>query len=294
MKDTPLFGQLLGLKSPWSVKSIDLCITAIMVSAVACGMLRRTKKEMTHLEIDEKSSQKGHRYASILTDTDDLRVLGLVPERTLEADKSLLESLSQAQRASVKAVAMAMSPAYMSAVPACLPQADIVHHRFHIAKYLGDAVDAVSKQKHRCRSKEGILLLTGSKWSWPETYADGRSAEAVSFLSFNQLNFKTSRAWRIKETVTYFWSCGYQGAAKRFFVAWSSHAMRRQLEPKKKAATCLGSLSPVFWLTAVTEIAMPVRNDSIVRFSSSRPTPVDFATSSPTRQEFGFIVESGT
>lgn len=214
-------------------------VNAIMVDAVARGMLRRTEEEIPHLGIDEKSSEKGHSYASILTDIDGARVLDLVPERKLEAAKSLLETLSQAQRAFVKAVAMDMWPAYMSAAKACLPQADIVHDKFHIAKYLGEAVDAVSKQEHRNLSKEGASPLTASKWSWLKKYADGRSAEAVSFRAFNQLNLKTSRAWRIKETFTHFWSYSYQGAAKRFFVAWSNNVMRSQLEPVKKVVKML-------------------------------------------------------
>ncbi len=41
-------------------------------------------------------------YVSILTDIDRSRVLDLVPERKLEAAKSLLETLSPTQRTSVK------------------------------------------------------------------------------------------------------------------------------------------------------------------------------------------------
>jgi transposase len=117
-------------------------VNAIMVSAVERGMLRRTEQEITYLGIDEKSSEKGHTYASILTDIDRSRVLDLVPERKLVAAVSLLETLTPAQRASVKAVAMDMWPAYMSATRQCMPQADIVHDKFHVSKYLGEAVDA--------------------------------------------------------------------------------------------------------------------------------------------------------
>ena len=48
-------------------------------------MLRRTEEEIAYLGIDEKSSEKGHTYASILSDIDRSRVLDLVPERKLEA-----------------------------------------------------------------------------------------------------------------------------------------------------------------------------------------------------------------
>ncbi len=214
-------------------------VNAIMVSAVERGMLRRTEEEISHLGIDEKSSEKGHSYASILTDIERSRVLDLVPERKLAAAISLLETLTPSQRVAVKAVAMDMWPAFMSATRQRLPQADIVHDRFHVAKYLGEAVDTVRKQEHRRLSQAGTSPLTGSKWAWLKRYPDGRSAEAISFRALNQLNLKTSRAWAIKETFTRFWGYSYQGAARRFFNAWSSNAMRSRLEPIKKVVRML-------------------------------------------------------
>ena len=214
-------------------------VNAIMVSAVERGMLRRTEDEIAYLGIDEKSSERGQTYVSVLTDIERSRVLDLVPERKLVAAVGLLETLTPAQRLSVKAVAMDMWPAYMGATRQCLPQADIVHDKFHVAKYLGEAVDAVRKKEHRRLSQEGTSPLVGSKWTWLKRYHDGRSAEAISFRALNQLNLKTSRAWRIKENFSQFWSYSYKGAAKRFFTAWSNNAMRSQLEPIKKVVKML-------------------------------------------------------
>lgn len=214
-------------------------VNDIMVSAVERGMLRRTEEGISYLGLDEKSSEKGQSYVTILTDIDRSRVLDLVPERKLEAATALLETLSPAQRTSVKAVAMDMWPAFMSATQSRIPQADIVHDRFHVSKYLGEAVDAVRKQEHRSLSKAGRSPLTGSKHAWLKRYPDGRSAEAIAFRDLNQLNLKTSRAWRIKETFVQFWAYRYTGAAKRFFDAWSSNAMRSRLEPIKKVVKML-------------------------------------------------------
>jgi transposase len=116
-------------------------------------------------------------------------------------------------------VAMDMWPAYMSAARQCMPQANIVHDKFHVSKYLGEAVDAARRQEHRKLSQAGTSPLKGSKWAWLKKYPDGRSAEAVSFRALNQLNLKTCRAWRIKGNFSQFWSCSYKGAAKRFFQA---------------------------------------------------------------------------
>jgi transposase len=96
-------------------------VNGIMVSAVERGMLRCSEDNVFHLGLVEKSSERGHTYVSILTDIDCSRVLDLVPERKLAAAKSLLETLSPTQPASVKAVAMDMWPAFMSAIQTCAP-----------------------------------------------------------------------------------------------------------------------------------------------------------------------------
>ena len=131
-----------------------------MVSAVERGVLRRTEEEIAHLGIDAKSSEKGHTYATILTDIHRSRVLDLMPERKAVG---LLETLTPAQRASVKAVAMDMRPAYRSAARQCMPQPDIVHDKFHASKYLGEAVEAARRQEHRKLPQAGTSPLTGSK-----------------------------------------------------------------------------------------------------------------------------------
>jgi transposase len=229
--DTKKVSQLTGLA--WST------INAIMVKGVERGMTRRTHESIAHLGLDEKSTERGHSYASILSDIDNSRVLEIVPGRKLQAAKELLGTLSDAQRAGVKAVAMDMWPAYMSAAKECLPQADIVHDRFHISKYLNEAVDKVRRSEHRALSKAGRSPLTKTKYDWLRSYPDGRSSEAVAFRALKQLNLKTSRAWAIKENFGQFWSYRCKKSAKRYFDSWSKSAMRSRLEPIKTVVKML-------------------------------------------------------
>lgn len=214
-------------------------VNAIMVKGVERGMQRRQAEPIENLGIDEKSTERGQSYASILTDIDRSRVLDVVPQRTLVATAELLNTLSPEQQAGVKAVAMDMWRPFMSAVGSILPQADIVHDRFHISKYLNEAVNKVRYQEHKELTLAGTSPLAGSKYSWLKTYADGRSSEAVSFRALNQLNLKTSRAWRIKENFSQFWQYHQGAAAKRFFKSWSNNAMRSQLPPIKKVVKML-------------------------------------------------------
>ena len=58
---------------------------------------------------------------------------------------------------------MDMWPAFMSAARQCMPQADIVHDKFHVAKCLCDAEYTVRKQEHRRLSQTGNSPLTVGK-----------------------------------------------------------------------------------------------------------------------------------
>ena len=51
---------------------------------------------------------------------------------------------------------------FIKAVGQYLPQADIVHDKFHIAKYLGEAVDKVRKQENRSLVKAQDDTLKGT------------------------------------------------------------------------------------------------------------------------------------
>ena len=212
-------------------------VNNLMQRAVKRGMERRAAEPMAHVGLDEKSTERGHSYVTILTDCDRSRVLDVVAGRKLESAEQILGTLTPEQRQGVKAIAMDMWPAYMSAAKRQLDNAEIVHDKFHVAKYLNEAVDTVRIQEHRELMRvRGESVLTGSKWSWMKGYPDGRSAEAVAFRELRTMNLATSRAWVYKDSFARFWDYRSKEGAKRYFDAWGKSVMRSRLEPLKKVA----------------------------------------------------------
>ena len=110
--------------------------------------------------MDEKSFGKGHDYVSVMTDIDNRRVLEVAPERTTEAANSLWKTLSKTQRSEVESVSMDMWQAFMTSAGENAPNAEIVHDKFHISKYLGEAVDKVRRAENKILKK---TATTGSK-----------------------------------------------------------------------------------------------------------------------------------
>lgn len=213
----------------------------IMQRAVERGLLVRELDGIRYVGIDEKSFGRGQDYVSVMTDPESSRVIDVVPERTEEAANTLWKSLSESQRAQIEAVSIDMWQAYENSVRTHAPNADIVYDKFHISKYLNEAVDKVRRGENKQLRSEGDDRLAGTRQLWlfnPENMDDSRN-DQLEMLRDQQL--KTARAWGIKDYFRWFWASSDAAAATEFFQEWYSWASRSRLEPVKKVARMLKS-----------------------------------------------------
>ncbi len=211
----------------------------IMDRAVQRGLARRKDDSVTNLDVDEKSFGRGHDYVSILTDTDRSRVLEVVPERTIAACNVLFESLSEGRLRSVQLVSMDKWQAFMNSAAFKVPWARIVHNRFHISKYLGEAVDQVCRAENRELKVTDDDSLTGLGQLFLYNL-ENLSGDGFAELSrVQRADLKTGEAWSIKENFRHFWDHEDRGAAKRFFGQWHWWAGVCGLKPIAKVAKML-------------------------------------------------------
>ncbi len=177
-------------------------VQRIKERAVLRGLARRTEETIRYVGIDEKSFLKGHQYASLMTDLDRGRVLDVVQDRTKESTDLLIKTaLSDEQRSTVKAAAMDMWPPFMRAWREA-SHAPLVHDKFHISSYLGEAVNAVRKSEHRMLMKEGDVLLKGAKYLFLKNELEGDEKKRFRALMKDEL--KVGRAWTLKEAFRHF------------------------------------------------------------------------------------------
>jgi transposase len=199
--------------------------------AVERGLLRRELDELKHVGIDEKSFLKGHKYASLMVDIDGERILDVVEGRTLEAANSLWQKLPEEVRSGVDAVAMDMWDAFITSAKTNAPQADIVHDKFHISKYLNEAVDKVRRVEHRALMKGDDETLKGAKYLFLKNPENMSDSEKERFKALRMDKLKSGRAWSIKEMFSEFWTYSYQGSAEKFFQRWYWWATHSRLKP---------------------------------------------------------------
>ena len=223
--------ELLGLS--WDTAQ------QIMSRAVGRGLERRQLEGLKRLGMDEKSFKRGHSYITLLTDLDQSRVLDVAEERTTEAADRLWETLSPEQKQAVEAVAVDMWEPFIQTIQQQVPEADIVHDKFHVSKYLGEAVDKVRRQEHKELMAQGDETLKGTRQLWLYNPQNFNPDQAEEFSTLKDLQLKVARAWAAKELFSKFWEYQEEGWARRFFKDWFGWVSRSRLKPVVEVAQML-------------------------------------------------------
>lgn len=203
----------------------------IKQKAVKRGLEKRDLSNITSLGIDEKSFGTGQSYISVMADHKERRVLDVVQGRTTLAAESLLEKLPLKTREQITAVTLDMWGPFIAASKSKLPNADLVHDKFHIEKYLNEAVNKVRIEEHKDLLTLKDNTLTGTKFTWLRNPENMKEKELKLFKELKDTTLKVARAWGIKTLFANFWDYKYQGSAETFFDKWYGWASRSQLPP---------------------------------------------------------------
>jgi transposase len=211
----------------------------IMRRAVERGLEQRRLEQLKHLGMDEKSFKRGQSYITLLTDLEQSRVLDVVEERTAQAADQLWETLSPEQKQTVEAVAVDMWEPFIQTIQKQVPEADLVHDKFHVSKYLGEAVDKVRRAEHKELMAQGDETLKGTRQLWLYNPQNFSPDQAEEFSALKDLQLKVARAWAAKELFSKFWEYQEEGWARRFFKDWFSWVSRSRLKPVVEVAQML-------------------------------------------------------
>jgi transposase len=233
-----------SLESVGRILGVDwhLCQT-IQERAVQRGFDRKPLAIPKRIGVDEKSFAKGHKYETIVHDIDKGTVEYVCDDRDQKSLESYYQKFELEERASVEAVTMDMWDPFIAATKQYIPDSEkkIVFDRFHVMKYVVDAVDKVRKQEHESLKKSGSEVLKGTKYLFlwnNEKIPEWRREE---FQNLRSLDLKVCRAWAIKENIRHLWDYNYERCMRKYFDAWYFWATHSKLEPMVKAAHTLKS-----------------------------------------------------
>src|SRR6266536_1931153 len=218
-------GEQLGLS--WDA------IHGIMERAVERSLKRRETESVTKIGVDEKAFRKGHSYFTLVNDLVRGRVMYVAEGRQQSSLDGFWETLTEEQKQSIEAVAMDMWDPYVASVREHVPGADrkIVFDKFHIAKYLGEAVDRVRRGEQKTLKAAGDDRLTGTRYDWLRHPAGMEAKDRREFAVLRNSGLKTARAWALKETAMAMFEYIYERPARKHFHWWYNWAVRSRLKP---------------------------------------------------------------
>ncbi len=216
-------------------------VDGIMQRAVKRGLSRREALSPRQISVDETSYRKGHDYVTVVTDQEQATVLHVAENRETGSLTEFYDLLSDEQKKGIESVCMDMWPAYIRATRDAIPDADskIAFDRFHVAQYLGKAVDQVRRQEHRQLLRQGDDRMKGSKYQWLRNRSNMNWHQQRSFSELRQSSLKTARAWAIKDLASRLWDYRSRTWAEKGWKRLINWMARSRLKPMQVTSRTL-------------------------------------------------------
>jgi len=178
------------------------------------------------IAIDEIAIGLGQRYLTVVLDLVSGAVVFVGDGRGAEALEPFWKRLKSAH-AKVEAVAMDMSPAYISAVLTNLPDAVLVFDHFHIIKLFNEKLSGLRRDLYREATEQLHRdVLKGTRWLLlknPENLDDTRD-EPKRLREALKLNEPLATAYYMKDDLRRVWKQPDKQTARRILMAWIRRA----------------------------------------------------------------------
>lgn len=195
------------------------------------------------IAIDEICIGKGHRYLTVVLNLTTGAVIFVGEGKGADALAPFWKRIKRAKK-QIKAVAMDMSPSYLSAVTNNLPKASIIIDHFHVIKLYNDKLSDLRRDVHR--EAEGPLqkqVLKGTRWLLlknPENLNDERD-ERKRLEKALELNKPLAAAYYMKDELRQIWNQDTKAEAQKCLNAWVNKAWNSGIRMLKKFANTLAA-----------------------------------------------------
>jgi len=194
------------------------------------NLIRRFSKpklrKLKRIAIDEISIGKGHQYISVVLDLGTGAVVFVADGKGGEGLKPFWKKIACA-RARIEAVAMDMSPAYISAVSTHLKGASIVLDHFHVIKLFNEKLSEFRRNLYASATTAlEKRVLKGTRWlllKAPDNLDETRD-EHQRLEQALKLNLPLATAYYMKEDLRQLWDLKDKSSAEAFLDDWIARA----------------------------------------------------------------------
>ena len=205
--------------SPYIVRSI-------MENAVNHALAARGElTDLQTISLDEKAFKKGHKYATILIDSQKDYVVEMTEGRAEKEVKALFYCInSQEKQPQLERVNIDMWKPYINVIEEIAPQATIVHDKFHIVKKLSEAID-----KTRRKEVKNEPLLKKNRFTVLKNEENRTQIQQSVFEQLDAANLKTAQAWHIRENFKSLFDVQDRTISGNLLYDWMKHSMTKGL-----------------------------------------------------------------
>ena len=190
-------------------------VNRILHRSVERGERRRALQGISHVSVDEKAIHRGHKYATVVSDSDRGVVLDVGQGRDKNSVKALLRGLLGDLKDEIQTITTDMWKAYISCVTELFPNATLIHDRFHLIQYLNKAIDQVRRREVKQHDE-----LKHSRYALLKNKANRTENQEDIFQAIQKLNLQVSIAWRLREEFKAIFRCRTFADAKKYFKLW--------------------------------------------------------------------------
>lgn len=192
---------------------------------------------LTAIGVDEVSYRKHHHYLTLVTNHHTRRVAWGRKGRNAETLLSFFEDLGEAGRAQIKFVTADLSAAYMSAIRAAVPHAELIFDRFHVQALVSAAVDATRREEwRRLRGTPDAAAVKKSRWALLKNPMALTEAESSKLAVLQVENKRLYRAYLLKEQFRDILDRRQPNVVRRLLESWMAWATRSRLPAMAKVA----------------------------------------------------------
>jgi len=204
---------------------------------------RPVLKDLRYLAIDEIAVSKGHHYVTVALDLESGAVIFVGDGKGADALEPFWKRLSHSP-AAVEAVALDMSPAYVSAVLDHLPGATIVFDHFHVVKLFNDKLSDLRRDLYR-EAKDQLQkdVLKGTRWLLLKNPGnlDEEKGEKERLEEALRMNEPLYTAYYLKEDLREVWTQPDKKEAEKVLDEWIRKASSSGIAMLRTMAKTLSS-----------------------------------------------------
>lgn len=210
--------------------------------AVSWGLAHRSLEGIEAIGVDEIQWQRGHRYLTLVyqTDKECRRLLWVGKDRTAKTLLRFFRMLGKEGSSRLRFVCSDMWKPYLKVIAKKAPQAIHVLDRFHIMAKMNKAIDEVRAAEAKRLKEDGYEpVLSHSRWCLLKRKENLTEKQAVKLSELLQYNLQSIRSHLMREDFQRFWEYLYLACAAKFLDEWCTRTMRSKIEPMKKVAKTL-------------------------------------------------------